>query len=242
MPGRGSSAARPTGSWASAATCSGADERARPDHHGDLGLRRRADHAPGPVVRRRPGRDRHPVRGARQGDGADRRSGTARHPLFELETGRLTEADFLEQARRRPRAGPRPPAGAAPLQRDLLRRAPPQRADDRADARGEGAAATAWRCSPTTCASGSRSGARCCRSTRSSRSSSTPASSAAASRTARSTSSPSSGWAAPARRSASSSTTSTSTATPPASSACPRSTSATTSRRSREIRSALGLS
>ena len=54
------------------------------------------------------------------------------HPLFELERGRLAESEFLDllRARARARAGPRAPA--ASLQRDLLRGARPQPADDRA--------------------------------------------------------------------------------------------------------------
>ena len=68
------------------------------------------------------------------------------NPLFELERGEITEVDFLERLERRAGAAARPPAGAAPLPRDLLRGAPPEPADDRADARAEGGAASGWRC------------------------------------------------------------------------------------------------
>ena len=112
------------------------DERARPDHHRDLRLRRRAHHAARPVVRGRPGRDRDPDRGARQGDDADRprrtastRSSSSRRGGSPRSTSSRSSATRLEPAAR-------PPARAAPLQRDLLRGAPPEPADDRADARG----------------------------------------------------------------------------------------------------------
>ncbi len=62
------------------------------------------------------------------------------HPLFELETGPDHRGRLPRQARRRARARDRPPARDAPLRRDLLRGAEPQRADDRADARAQGAA------------------------------------------------------------------------------------------------------
>ncbi len=53
------------------------------------------------------------------------------HPLFELETGEITEVDFHDKLRDElePRLGHRP--DAAPVQRDLLRGAAPERAHDR---------------------------------------------------------------------------------------------------------------
>ena len=57
------------------------------------------------------------------------------HPLYELETGRMTEADFLSRRRGGARARARPPARDAQLQGDLLRGAGAERADDRAHAR-----------------------------------------------------------------------------------------------------------
>ena len=62
-------------------TSSGAHERARPDHHGDLRLRRRAHHPARAVVRGRSGPNRHPDGGARQGDGADRAGGRSSSPV-----------------------------------------------------------------------------------------------------------------------------------------------------------------
>ena len=68
------------------------------------------------------------------------------NPLFELERGEITEVAFLEQLTDglEPLLGHRP--ADAPLQRDLLRGAGPEPADDRADARAEGRRATGWRC------------------------------------------------------------------------------------------------
>ncbi len=66
-----------------------------------LGLRRRADNSAGAVLRGRAG----PRPGSRWSRSAWRwagsPSGPARHPLYELETGKVSEADFLERAGRR---------------------------------------------------------------------------------------------------------------------------------------------
>ena len=126
----------------------------------------------------------------------------------------------------RARGRARPRARDARLQGDLLRGPGAEHADDPRDARGQARAATGWRCSRTTSASGSRSGARCCRSTRSSSWWWTPPSSGCGSPSPRSTGSRSSAcartirtsWASSSSRSACSSTTSRSTAPPPASS------------------------
>ncbi len=91
------------------------------------------------------------------------------HPLFELERGRITEADFLAALRdgadRRARARARAP----PLQRDLLRRARPERADDRADARPERPRLPDGAPDQQRSRVGAAVAARCSRSTRSSR-------------------------------------------------------------------------
>ena len=60
------------------------------------------------------------------------------NPLFEMERGEITEVAFLEKLTDEPRAAARPPAGDAPLQRDLLRGAAAEPADDRPDAGAEG--------------------------------------------------------------------------------------------------------
>ncbi len=69
-----------------------------------------------------------------RGRRAQRRAPAVRARAGADHRGRLPRA-----AARRARARARPPARAAPLQRDLLRGARPQRADDRADARPEAA-------------------------------------------------------------------------------------------------------
>ena len=50
------------------------------------------------------------------------------NPLFEMERGEIIRGRLPREAHRRPRAAARPCAGAAPLQRDLLRGAAAQRA------------------------------------------------------------------------------------------------------------------
>ena len=136
-PGPASFAAELTASRDWVAICSGAHERARSDHHGDLGLRRRAHHSARPVVRRGSGRDRDPVRGARQGDGGDRARRRQASALRARE-GPADRGGVPRQARRRARARARASARAAPLPGDLLRRPASEPADDRPDARGQG--------------------------------------------------------------------------------------------------------
>ena len=115
------------------------------------------------------------------------------HPLFALERGEISEGEF--------RAGSSASSTdgfdlAAPA-RALLRAPRAKRADDRLRRASCAGAACARRCSRTTCASGSRSGAPSCpSSTRSSRWWWTRRSWACASPTRRSTSSRSSGSAA----------------------------------------------
>ena len=76
--------------------------------------------------RRRPARRRAPAVRARVR--ADQRGALPRHPP------------------RRARADHRPPAAAASLQGDVLRRPAPERGDDRPDGRARRRAATGWRC------------------------------------------------------------------------------------------------
>ena len=90
-------------------------------------------------------RDGDAVRGAGQGDGEDRGGGRSPPPL-RARDGEAQRGRLPPPPRRGARAGPGPPAGAPPLPRDLLRRAPSERADDRTDARGARSAATAWAC------------------------------------------------------------------------------------------------
>src|SRR3954453_1269775 len=134
--GRGSSAATPTEPRAWAPICSGGREFPRLDHHSDLGLRRRSHHSARAVIRRRPGRNRHPLRGTGQGNGPNR-GGRRSTPAVRARDREADRGPVPPEARRLARAGARTPAGAPPVQRDLLRGAPPERADDRSDARGE---------------------------------------------------------------------------------------------------------
>ena len=82
---------------------------------------------------------------ARPGDAARRRA-RRRPPALRAREGKAHRGRVPRAARGRPRGRAGPPARAAPLSRDLLRGARPQRADGRADARAARRAATAWRC------------------------------------------------------------------------------------------------
>ena len=155
-----------------------------------------------------------------------------RNPLHRLERGEIAEQAFLADARARAGRDPRPGGHAARLRRALPRRARPQRRALRLLPRRCTSAACGSPCSPTTCASGSRTGGRSCPSTRSSRRSSTRASSACASPIRGSTRSCSSGWSCPPTR-VRSSTTSSATWTPRASWASTACTSARPRRPSR---------
>ena len=88
------------------------------------------------------------------------------HPLFALERGEITEAEFLARLERGFDGGARPPRVAARLRRaaDGGARAQPG-AVRPLRARSSATAACASRCARTTCASGSRCGGRSCRST-----------------------------------------------------------------------------
>ena len=146
---------------------------ARPDdadQRRDLRLRRRADDAAAGLVRARsrtrPGST--PERLGRAMQRIAERDGE--HPLYELERGRITETDFLggtSDASSPSSSGHEPELHRfSEIYFEALDAEP---ADDRADARLQRPRATGWPCSPTTCASGSRCGARCSRLTRSSR-------------------------------------------------------------------------
>ena len=96
------------------------------------------------------------------------------HPLFVLERGEITETRVPRAHRGASRVRLRPHEAA----HALLRAPDHEPHDDRLHRRAARGAARAPRCSPTTCASGSRSGARSCRRwTSCSRWSSTPRSS-----------------------------------------------------------------
>ena len=159
------------------------------------------------------------------------------NPLFELETGRITEAAFLGSLAAQLTDAARPADRAARLRRALLRAPAPERADDRLHARA--ARRAGYRlaiCTNNVPRVGAVAGGRSCRSTRSSTSSSTRRSSEPASPSRGSTRSRSSGSASAPDAAVLHRRHRDSTATPRASSGSARCGSARPSRRSQRSR------
>ena len=128
----------------------------RDAQRGHLRLRRRAHHAADRGVPRLPGESGIASRSSGSALQA-RRERDGEHPLFALERGQISEAEFRRRIEAELGDGVRPD-GFREIYFEQLQ---PNRAmiDYMAGLRG---GACAWRCSPTTCASGSRSGGPSC--------------------------------------------------------------------------------